>query len=91
MLNMNNIENTVLYPIGQFINIYLEDSYGLKLVPHPDESGKEFTLKDVYEQYKSRATMIYVFCDDGRSGEIFRCGNYGAGMWQKYATTRGYA
>lgn len=48
------------------------------------------TLEKIYEQFGMK-TMIYVIVDGYLSGVIYRCGNYGDGEWQKYATTMGMA
>lgn len=48
------------------------------------------TLGQIYEQFKTER-MIYVIVDGYMSGVIFRCGNYGDGVWQKYAATMGMA
>lgn len=48
------------------------------------------TLEKIYEQFGMK-TMIYVIVDGYFSGVIYRCGNYGDGEWQKYATTMGMA
>lgn len=52
------------------------------------------TLEKIYEQFGEQfgmKTMIYVIVDGYMSGAIYRCGNYGDGEWQKYATTMGMA
>ncbi|HJA24422.1 MAG TPA: hypothetical protein H9958_09515 [Candidatus Limosilactobacillus intestinavium] len=48
------------------------------------------TLGQIYEHFKNER-MIYVIVDEYLSGVIYRCGNYGNGEWQKYATTMGMA
>lgn len=48
------------------------------------------TLGQIYKQFRD-APMIYVIVDGYMSGVIYRCGNYGNGEWQKYATTMGMA
>ena len=48
------------------------------------------TLSQIYKQFKNEQ-MIYVIVDGYMSGVIYRCGNYGDGEWQKYATTMGMA
>lgn len=53
------------------------------------------SLNEIYETYKLDSpfdhSIIYVFADDGRSGRIYRCGNYTTGQWDMYAKTTGYA
>lgn len=48
------------------------------------------TLGQIYKQFKNEQ-MIYVIVDGYIGGVIYRCGNYGDGEWQKYATTMGMA
>jgi hypothetical protein len=84
---MNDIKDTKIDRCGCLVNIYIEKQYGLERVFYPHD---EFTLAELYKALKTEETMIYVFCDRGTSGEIYRCGNYGEGIWEKYADTKGY-
>ncbi|QXJ59389.1 hypothetical protein J9537_00950 [Enterococcus raffinosus] len=88
---MENIGKTRLSPVGESIEIFLEIAWGLKRVDYPNETGEPITLDDVYKCYKHHEGLIYVFCDGGLRGTIYRCNNYEKGLWQKYATTQGYA
>lgn len=88
---MKNLSNLVVDFIGDHVNIYIETEKGLIQQPKPYTGETAMTLQQIYEYYPTEIGMLYVFCDRGLSGNIYRCGNYGAGIWQEYAVTKGYA
>ncbi|QXJ59381.1 hypothetical protein J9537_00910 [Enterococcus raffinosus] len=88
---MKDIKDTVIDRLGCSVDIFLENSNGLERVFYPADEKNQFTLEDIYIAFNDHPMMIYVFCDRGLNGEIYRCGNYGKGIWQKYAVTQGYA
>lgn len=51
------------------------------------------SLKEIGDAVKAITTfkMLYVICDGGLQGVIYRLGNYDDKSWQKYAETQGYA
>ena len=88
---MNDIKETIVDCMACSVDIFLESSDGLERVFFPDDEVSRFTLDEIYQAYKDQSKMIYVVCDSGLRGAIYRCGNYGEGIWQKYADTQGYA
>lgn len=51
------------------------------------------SLQEIGDKVKAitKFNMLYVISDVGLRGEIYRLGNYGDKIWQKYAVTQGYA
>jgi len=88
---MKDIKDTVIDCVGCSVDIYLETEIGLERVYFPNDEVSRFTLDEIYQSFKDQSKMIYVFCDSGLRGAIYRCGNYDEGIWQKYADTQGYA
>jgi len=87
----NTLSNIELDVNGQSVTIYLETGRDMVGADHPESTDGTFTLEDVYETYKFFDGLIYVFADGGLRGKIYRCNNYGKGIWQEYAITQGYA
>lgn len=88
---MKDIKDTVIDCFGCSVDIYLDSEIGLKRVYFPNDGVTRFTLDEIYQSFKDQSKMIYVFCDSGLRGAIYRCGNYDEGIWQKYADAQGYA
>ena len=81
-LDFTKIENDEVHRV----DVYLDcGSYWKPVYPKLPT-----TLHDIYLKYSS-AQMIYVIVDGFMDGVIYRCGNYGEGVWQQYATTQGMA
>lgn len=82
---MKTIADTVIDDDGvTMIRVFVDVGWGLREV----HVSLPTTLRAIYERYK-HVDMIYVVADGMLSGTIYRCGNYGKGEWQKYATTQG--
>ena len=88
---MNKLSQKRFDPVNECIAIYLDKEQGLILVDCPELTDGQFTLGDVYKKYESFESLIYVVYEGGLSGTIYRCNNYGKGIWQEYAKTQGYA
>lgn len=56
---------------------------------------RHITLNDIYNQAVKKglikeSTMLIVFHTSSLHGTIYRCGNYGKGVWDKAGVTNGY-
>lgn len=88
---MKDIKDTIVDCVGCSVDIFLETPNGLERVFFPNVDVSRFTLDDIYQAFRDQSKMIYVVCDSGLRGAIYRCGNYDEGIWQRYADTQGYA
>lgn len=88
---MDNLGELKINLVHELINIYIENQDGLIRLSSTLMDNDEVTLNQIYQEFKDHNKMIYVFCDGGLQGRIYRCGNYGDGIWQEYGITQGYA